>query len=637
MQGVARWFIVLVVFGAIAGIGWRMLRNPVANLADSRLKFDGTTDAAVQPVLLERPVTEHWLASLPDYAGSDSCRECHADECKTYLTHPMSRSLARTTAASELEDYRHVTKFSGPVSGNYDIQFHYSINKQPDRVLHSEIVADKAGTELGRLDVEAEYSVGSGKRGRSYIIEHGGRLYMSPITWYSQGQRWDLSPSYSKDNKHFERRIVAGCVVCHAGLAVPDPVQPNVFAENAFQEESIGCERCHGPGRSHIDAWRAHPEGPATDPIVNPADLSTELQQSVCYQCHLQGVGRVARYGKSDFDFQPGMHVADVWAIFIKGAKVSGDNTTEAVGQAEQMMSSRCYEASDGHLGCTSCHDPHLVPAENERVAFYRDRCLKCHDGANRPLCSVPEAERQADAPGDSCIACHMPALTANDVPHTSQTDHRIPRHPASSDTAPAGHVESAPWEVFGNDGQRLPQEEIDRALGILMARNAKGGSDGFLASRAIPLLQSWLAAHPDDLDVADTLGSAYSIIKDAPAARKVWEDALKYHPDSETLLLHLMVVCHDSQDFEAGIAYGQRLIEINPWHSQHFARLTHMLGQTGRLRDGIETASKAIQLKPWDYQLHGWLADAYEMLGDRPSSDRHLELFRKLKPLDKE
>ena len=78
------------------------------------------------------------------------------------------------------------------------------------------------------------------------------------------------------------------------------------------------------------------------------------------------------------------------------------------------MESSRCFRASRGELGCISCHDPHRLPAPATKAAYYRERCLECHEQKG---CALPSAERQARGPGEDCIACHMPRLADHEHP----------------------------------------------------------------------------------------------------------------------------------------------------------------------------------------------------------------------------
>jgi hypothetical protein len=110
------------------------------------------------------------------------------------------------------------------------------------------------------------------------------------------------------------------------------------------------------------------------------------------------------------------------WAIFLKPPVTTEGH--KAVGQVEQMVASRCYRASRGALGCTSCHDPHALPPPAERTSYYRGRCLACH--AETACAVAPDARRKKSA-DDSCAACHMPR-TGSTISHTAVTDHRIPR-----------------------------------------------------------------------------------------------------------------------------------------------------------------------------------------------------------------
>ncbi len=51
---------------------------------------------------------------------------------------------------------------------------------------------------LVQVEGEVAYAVGSGARSITYLVERDGRLFESPITWYTQKQQWDLSPGYEK-------------------------------------------------------------------------------------------------------------------------------------------------------------------------------------------------------------------------------------------------------------------------------------------------------------------------------------------------------------------------------------------------------------------------------------------------------
>jgi hypothetical protein len=77
-------------------------------------------------------------------------------------------------------------------------------------------------------------------------------------------------------------------------------------------------------------------------------------------------------------------------AIFVYGDE--SEQGHPAVNHVEQMYQGRCYRSSTGRkkLGCISCHDPHVAVPPAKRPAYYRDRCLKCHQEAS---CTAPAAD----------------------------------------------------------------------------------------------------------------------------------------------------------------------------------------------------------------------------------------------------
>jgi hypothetical protein len=564
-----------------------------------------------------------------DYVGSVVCAECHASHALQYQTHPMSQSVAQVSTARPIEQFGRESEFNAPPLVHTDVGLRYFVELDGDRQIHHEVMVDGEGDVLYDHAVPMDYAIGSGRRGRSYAVNRNGLLFMSPISWYSGKSRWDLSPGYNRENLHFERRILDGCLTCHAGRMANDRQQPNRYDRQPFKEEVIGCERCHGPGDRHVAFRRDGGTGQAQDPIVNPEKLEPWLRDSVCFQCHFKGRDRVARYGRSEFDFRPGEDVRDTWTIFVAGTGVGpGELSTESVSQTEQMLSSVCYQKSGGRLGCISCHDPHSVPAPSEQTDFYRNRCLQCH----RPeaACSVPEVQRRQTSSEDSCIECHMPRLDAEDVPHTSQTDHRVLRTYGEStlDEQPSRSALVAIDSLIG----RLPAIELERARGLLMVREAASNSKSrLLAADAIPKLRTWLEAADDDVETALDLGTAYALNRDIEQAVAVWEHALRVSPDNEEVLRRLMLTCHDNSRTTAALEYARKLVKINPWNYVYFGRLAHLLGQTGRIDEGILAAERALELNPGAVSIHGWLAEAYSQTGDAENALLHREHYLRL------
>jgi hypothetical protein len=65
----------------------------------------------------------------------------------------------------------------------------FTIERRDGREIHRETVRD-GGQVLAQVEAEVAYAVRSGARSISYLIERDGRLFMSPITWYTQKQQW---------------------------------------------------------------------------------------------------------------------------------------------------------------------------------------------------------------------------------------------------------------------------------------------------------------------------------------------------------------------------------------------------------------------------------------------------------------
>lgn len=583
---------ILLTFGGLVAVAWWAAGDWRSRPARDG---DGTArQAAAEPSS---------LLGQAGYVGSAACAECHQEIATAYATHPMSRSITRVTAEDvELRESQN-TRVAGE-RRVYDVEFRDGVMAHHDRMF------DAAGELIYDQAMPVDYVVGSGRRAKAYLHRRGELLFMSPLNWYSASRRWDLAPGYVPDDpRRFSRRVTDECLSCHAGRVNPLGRSLDRYAEPPFHEMAIGCENCHGPGERHV-AW--HAEGAddgGTDPIVNPAGLDHDRRESVCYQCHLQAAARVARYGRGDLDFRPGQALREVWTVLDRGSEVTGDGRTRSVNHVQQMRESRCYRESEGRLGCVSCHDPHRVPAEAERLAFYRARCLNCHEESS---CSLPlEARREKD---DSCVACHMPARDTSNVSHVTQTDHRVLRSPDAAPDDDASGVESDGLVLFDQADRTLPDWEQDRALG-LAAWIHLSRTDQPPSPSLAQFLDRVLSRVPDDGEVLTTLGTMASAGGRTELARAYYERARRV-PASEEAALSGLLDIYFATDREKALACADRLVEIDPWDARTHALRADLLGALGKEAEGIAAAERAIELDPTLVPVRRWLADAYGKAG---------------------
>jgi hypothetical protein len=245
----------------------------------------------------------------------------------------------------------------------------------------------------------------------------------------------------------------------------------------------------------------------------------------------LLGERRVVRAGRRSEDYRPGLPFQRFWSVFVR-PEVPGE--ARFVGQVEQIHASRCFRETRGRLGCISCHDPHRLPPSDERVAYYRDRCLECH--AERG-CSLPAALRLARSRDDDCAGCHMPRRGSSNNPHVATADHRIPRRADPTGQPPsdaAGNLGGASCLVLFHQALMDAGERtaVGRDLGLALIQ---AGPEG--AEVALPLLEVAVAARPDDLHAREAEGLALGQLGRAEEGLAALRAALAAAPTRESAL----------------------------------------------------------------------------------------------------
>ena len=248
--------------------------------------------------------------------------------------------------------------------------------------------------------------------------------------------------------------------------------------------------------------------------LIDINALDPVRRDSVCLSCHLEGQVAVTHFGKRPEDFHLGDNLFDYTAFFVhKDESGSGGRATS---QWEALLRSKCKQASGNRMTCTTCHNPHSSPPPAQRVAFYRQKCLQCHNQAGFA------SGHHADNP--DCTACHMSRAPTSDIAHEQLTDHWIVRRIATK----------LPPAAKSGELITVGEEPVDsRDLGLAYAQFAVHG-DRDARNRALTLLRQ-AAQSPDatqDSELFAQLGFLEQIGGDLNEAAEDYQHALAINPD---------------------------------------------------------------------------------------------------------
>jgi len=552
------------------------------------------------------------------YVGIDACKECHLDRYDSYLHTAHSRALSDVDLKAEPPD----GKFEHGASGRS-----YRVYREGNQFRHQEVVRTPGGREIARQDLPVRSLVGSGHFSRTYLAEADGFLSESPITWYTQKQRWDMSPGYDRA-KHpgFQRLALLECLYCHAGRV--ERREAGDLRVNIL-EQRIGCESCHGPGSRHAEYQRAnkHPAGTDDLTIVNPGKLPRSRLEAICAVCHLQGTVWADVRGRKITDFRPGQPLTDYRVHYVFNSK---NDRMRVVGHVEQLRQSVCYQKS-GELSCLTCHDPHQRQRPKDTTAYYRQKCLSCHASQG---CSLATAERLKKNPADDCTACHMPRGDT-DIPHIAFTHHRIGRHTSRPAQPDAGDtLELVPHE----EAPQLTEIDRRRNLGLaylLAAFNADSPQRAFACGRmARDILEPVLEAGLRDGPILQSLAQIYRREQLATRARVFAQEALATNDLSAEgrgdLLLMLAEGHLLDKETEEAVAILQKLTRTrrSPEDWRALGTCYLKMNQPDRALAAFE---KALTINPFDHRVHTKLAELHRRRGDEVRAREHEEKARLL------
>jgi Tetratricopeptide repeat/Cytochrome c554 and c-prime len=462
--------------------------------------------------------------------GSEACAPCHSEIYKRYLATAMARA-----SGPALKDFV-PGEFDDKVSG-----VRYRVFERDSRIWMSY----ERGSEF-RGTREFLYFIGSGKKGRTYLFSDDRYLFEAPINWYSQENRWNMTPAYTQAREiPMNLPAFSSCLNCHtSGVQSHISGTANRYPDRPFLHNGITCERCHGSGEGHLNGVGS---------IVNPAKLPAERRDAICMECHFEGTVFVEQRGKHLYEFRPGEQLSAYVHYFVLKDNLS--RPIEALSHFEALSLSACKRKSGERMWCGTCHDPHSEPAATEKATYYRSKCLQCHTESFA-------AKHHSNKP--DCIACHMPSLPSKDVAHTLSTDHRILRYPAIPPLQDEPSQRRTSLEAFPmNAASLVTSRDLALAWETLAERGVAGADRD-----AEEFLRKALKETPDD----PRLLSSYAFVNQKRGkpkeARDLYQRALQLRPNANTAATNLGLLEARSDDLQHAVRLWQQAFQQVPYQS---------------------------------------------------------------------
>lgn len=363
--------------------------------------------------------TTDQTATFADYAGSASCRECHAEAYAQWAD--SHHGLSERPLSPTLDH----AAFDPPRAFAHGTQT-TAVHRAGIRCLVT--VPGLSGSN----ETHAVTRVIGHDPLRQFLVSFpGGRWQALEAAWDPNRGEW-FNVFGAEDRRpgewgHWTGRGMnwnSQCAGCH-DVRVRKNYDPATDTyRTAWVEHGVGCEACHGPLRRHVEWRRRFPDPALSDPTL-PV-LSTNQIFAACAACH-------ARRGELTGDFAPGAEFYDHFSLTI----VDESDLFYPDGQVRDedyelapLLGSRMGQAG---VTCQDCHEPHSARTRLPGNWL----CLRCHNGsdARAPVIEPVShsrhrvfgydtngAPREVDLTaydprritetGGECVGCHMPVTT---------------------------------------------------------------------------------------------------------------------------------------------------------------------------------------------------------------------------------
>lgn len=362
-----------------------------------------------------------------DYAGSESCKECHARFYELWA--PSHHGKAMQPINSKF-----ITENSYPSSERIKVGPKWYKAIQTEKGVHVVEYDSKSGEQQKKYN--AVWTLGG--RNISYFLTpmDGGRLQTLPLAYDENRKEWYSTPASAM--RHFPNNsgeeidqelpwthslytFNTTCHSCHVSqLSNNFDLKSNTY-HTTWKEAGINCETCHGPSQEHVRVCREAGKRnvPKDLKIIVTSTYTPDQHDWSCSSCHAKMNPLTASYPPGE-DFWQHFNLMTLEnSDYYPDGRDLGENYTYTT-----WLQSKCAEKSDLH--CVSCH------TSSGRYRFkgekHMDACAKCHqEQAN----NFEAHSHHPEAKGVTCISCHMPKT---EFARMTRSDHSMrPPMPAAT------------------------------------------------------------------------------------------------------------------------------------------------------------------------------------------------------------
>lgn len=241
-------------------------------------------------------------------------------------------------------------------------------------VADATIVADFANAPFDRAKIA--YVLCRGRHEQAYLDAD---LKVLPGIWSVDRKAW--LPQEAVD-------AATECLGCHTVGFNPET--------RTWVEMGVGCESCHGPGKTHTTAKKEDRKST----ILNSANFEPKVQAMTCGQCHSRGRDKSGKYA-FPHGYVPG---GDLAAAFDDAKPAEAGRNQQF---SDLMQSPKHW---DNGVVCEKCHDPHGDTAQPYQLRLpINETCLQCHADKIKSLAEHVAAKGKTAPENATCATCHMP------------------------------------------------------------------------------------------------------------------------------------------------------------------------------------------------------------------------------------